>query len=154
MNVRAWPRGAEHTVVPRCMQRFANTETPPSWPRSMHSWLDDAAWQPLRRYVEDCLVLRDPFELWLDAAAVWRNGCAVLLPSAVPAALVDLQQRLDLALQAAGVPADGGGFTPHVTLARGARSAVPPPLTPLRWVVRRHVLVESSQRAYRVMRAD
>ncbi len=29
------------------------------------SWLDDAAWQPLRRYVEDCLVIRDPFELFV-----------------------------------------------------------------------------------------
>jgi len=29
------------------------------------AWLKDAAWQPLRRYVEDCLVLRDPFELFV-----------------------------------------------------------------------------------------
>lgn len=29
------------------------------------AWLADDAWQPLRRYVEDCLVLRDPFELFV-----------------------------------------------------------------------------------------
>lgn len=29
------------------------------------AWLDAAAWQPLRRYVEDCLVCRDPFELFV-----------------------------------------------------------------------------------------
>ncbi len=29
------------------------------------AWLNDAAWQPLRRYVEDCLVVRDPFELFV-----------------------------------------------------------------------------------------
>lgn len=29
------------------------------------AWMDDEAWQPLRRYVEDCLVLRDPFELFV-----------------------------------------------------------------------------------------
>ena len=29
------------------------------------SWLEGKAWQPLRRYVEDCLVLRDPFELFV-----------------------------------------------------------------------------------------
>jgi phenol/toluene 2-monooxygenase (NADH) P1/A1 len=29
------------------------------------AWLDDAAWQPLRRYVEDCLMVRDPFELFV-----------------------------------------------------------------------------------------
>jgi phenol hydroxylase P1 protein len=29
------------------------------------AWLEGEAWQPLRRYVEDCLVLRDPFELFV-----------------------------------------------------------------------------------------
>ena len=29
------------------------------------AWLNGAAWQPLRRYVEDCLVLRDPMELFV-----------------------------------------------------------------------------------------
>ncbi|HEY0832365.1 MAG TPA: aromatic/alkene monooxygenase hydroxylase subunit beta [Azospirillum sp.] len=29
------------------------------------AWMNDTAWQPLRRYVEDCLVLRDPFELFV-----------------------------------------------------------------------------------------
>lgn len=29
------------------------------------AWQDDAAWQPLRRYVEDCLVVRDPVELFV-----------------------------------------------------------------------------------------
>jgi len=29
------------------------------------AWLDGATWQPLRRYVEDCLVVRDPFELFI-----------------------------------------------------------------------------------------
>lgn len=29
------------------------------------AWIGDPAWQPLRRYVEDCLVVRDPFELFV-----------------------------------------------------------------------------------------
>lgn len=29
------------------------------------AWQHDAAWQPLRRFVEDCLVVRDPFELFV-----------------------------------------------------------------------------------------
>ncbi|MFZ2974356.1 MAG: aromatic/alkene monooxygenase hydroxylase subunit beta [Ferribacterium limneticum] len=29
------------------------------------AWLDDDAWQPMRRYIEDCLVVRDPFELFV-----------------------------------------------------------------------------------------
>jgi phenol hydroxylase P1 protein len=30
-----------------------------------NAWLNDASWQPLRRYVEDTLVLQDPFELFV-----------------------------------------------------------------------------------------
>ena len=30
-----------------------------------NDWLNDARWQPLRRYVEDTLVLQDPFELFV-----------------------------------------------------------------------------------------
>jgi phenol hydroxylase P1 protein len=29
------------------------------------AWLDDPAWQPLRRYIEDSMVIRDPFELFV-----------------------------------------------------------------------------------------
>ncbi|MBS1191408.1 MAG: phenol hydroxylase [Rhodocyclaceae bacterium] len=29
------------------------------------AWLESDVWQPLRRYVEDCLVVRDPFELFV-----------------------------------------------------------------------------------------
>ena len=29
------------------------------------AWLEDEAWQPLRQYIEDCLVVRDPFELYV-----------------------------------------------------------------------------------------
>lgn len=29
------------------------------------AWTQDAAWQPLRRYVEDCMALRDPIELFV-----------------------------------------------------------------------------------------
>jgi phenol/toluene 2-monooxygenase (NADH) P1/A1 len=29
------------------------------------AWMEGEAWQPLRRYVEDCLVVRDPFELFV-----------------------------------------------------------------------------------------
>lgn len=30
-----------------------------------NTWQNDQAWQPLRRYVEDCLVVRDPLELFV-----------------------------------------------------------------------------------------
>lgn len=30
-----------------------------------NDWMNSSAWQPLRRYVEDCLVVRDPMELFV-----------------------------------------------------------------------------------------
>jgi phenol hydroxylase P1 protein len=29
------------------------------------AWMEGDAWQPLRRYIEDCLIVRDPFELFV-----------------------------------------------------------------------------------------
>ncbi|ACO79240.1 Multi-component phenol hydoxylase, beta subunit; LapL [Azotobacter vinelandii CA] len=49
------------------------------------AWTSGDAWQPLRRYVEDCLVLRDPFELFV-AQNVALDG---LLYPLVYEALVD-----------------------------------------------------------------
>jgi len=37
----------------------------PALEAGKNAWVHDAAWQPLRRYVEDCLVLRDPMELFM-----------------------------------------------------------------------------------------
>jgi phenol hydroxylase P1 protein len=38
---------------------------PESLDEGKRAWLDDAAWQPLRRYVEDTFVLKDPIELFV-----------------------------------------------------------------------------------------
>lgn len=84
-----------------------------------------------------------PFELTLDAAGIWPGGVAWLRPSTVPAALLDLQGRIGVALQAMGCEPDTRGYKPHVTLARDARAATPPASMPVRWPVDGYALVES-----------
>ena len=93
------------------------------------------------------LALRVPFEsfsLSLGRAAVWRGGVAVLEPDRVPPHLNHLHEALGEALRRQAVPSDTRPYRPHLTLARRASPAVPPPLGPqLRWTVRSYALVES-----------
>ncbi|HEX6362697.1 MAG TPA: 2'-5' RNA ligase family protein, partial [Albitalea sp.] len=96
-----------------------------------------------------------PMDLRLDHAALWPGGIAVLGSSAVPPALLALHERLGQALQAAGVPPERRPLRAHVTLARQAQGAVPPPPgEPVSWRAERYVLVESDTRPptqYRVV---
>ena len=101
--------------------------------------------------VRDAIALPfTPFELTLREPAVWRGGIAVL-ESDAPAALLDLQVRLGLALDALGLPVEQRPYRPHVTLARKARGAVPPGATPIPWEVRDYALVVSANGEYAVM---
>jgi 2'-5' RNA ligase len=84
-----------------------------------------------------------PFELTLDTAGIWPGGVAWLRPSTVPAALLDLQRHLGVAVQAMGCELDTRAYEPHVTLARDARAAVPPVDVQVRWPVDGYALVES-----------
>jgi RNA 2',3'-cyclic 3'-phosphodiesterase len=96
-----------------------------------------------------------PFRLSIDRAAVWRNGVALLQPAAVPVELLHLHEMLARSLPALGLAAETRRFRPHVTLAREAGGATPPPLfTPIAWRVAHFALVESqwgAQAAYRVL---
>lgn len=47
------------------------------------AWLEDDAWQPLRRYVEDAMVVRDPFELFVAQNLVLDGLLYPLVYSAV-----------------------------------------------------------------------
>ncbi|HYE39999.1 MAG TPA: RNA 2',3'-cyclic phosphodiesterase, partial [Ramlibacter sp.] len=84
-------------------------------------------------------------ELLLDRAGVWPGGIAVLEASTVPPALARLHAALRERLAALGVPVEARPWRPHVTLARKASGAKPPPAAPpLRWSVpASHALVRS-----------
>lgn len=86
-----------------------------------------------------------PFDLRLDLPELWPHGLAVLCAEAVPEALLQLQAELGQALQRLGLRADPRPFRPHLTLARHAAPARPPPSRPvLDWHVDAYVLMVST----------
>jgi RNA 2',3'-cyclic 3'-phosphodiesterase len=95
------------------------------------------------------------FELIFAAAALWSQGVAVLLPAAMPPALLALHADLKRALQSLRMPTEARPFRPHLTLARHAGGSAPPSqATPIRWSVRGYVLVSSErgpQQGYRIL---
>ena len=96
-----------------------------------------------------------PCTLRLTHAQCWPRGLAVLTATAVPAALATLHRRLGRAVEALGLPVERRPLRPHVTLARRADGAEPPPaVVPLAWPVSAYALVQSSgepARRYRIL---
>lgn len=85
-----------------------------------------------------------PFELALGRAVLWPHGIAVLEPHAEPEPLLRLHAALGEALLKLGLEPEARKFRPHVTLARRAGNAAPPPAgPPIDWDVRGYALVES-----------
>lgn len=85
-----------------------------------------------------------PFELRFGQPTLWPHGLAVLLPMAVPAALQELHDRLGARLRQLGLRTDERTYRPHLTLARRAERALPPPPPAWGWRVRGYVLMEST----------
>ena len=84
------------------------------------------------------------FELRFGRPDLWHGGVAVLLPLAVPPALLELQRQLGEALQGLGMTPEARPYRPHVTLARKAQGAhLPTELIDVHWRVRGFALVES-----------
>jgi 2'-5' RNA ligase len=83
--------------------------------------------------------LQVPWEgctLLLDRAQVWHGGIAVLEALHVPAPLVRLHAALADRLRALDLPVEERRYRPHVTLARKAGGAAPPPdFAPVHWPV-------------------
>jgi RNA 2',3'-cyclic 3'-phosphodiesterase len=84
-------------------------------------------------------------ELVLDRAQVWPGGIAVLEASQVPPPLAGLHLQLGTRLRALEIPVEERRYRPHVTFARKAFGARPPPtFAPVHWpVAPRYELVES-----------
>lgn len=71
-----------------------------------------------------------PFELHFDRSEMWPHGVAVARAAHAPIQLRGLHARIGLALAQIGVSLEVRPYRPHVTLARRAEGAVPPPLPP------------------------
>lgn len=95
-----------------------------------------------------------PFELRFGEPMLWPHGLAVLLPMAVPAALQRLHDALGGRLRRLGLRTDERAYRPHLTLARRAERAQPPPPPAWGWWVQGYVLMESTgvpEARYRVL---
>lgn len=74
------------------------------------------------------------FELVLDRQEVWPGGIAVLEAGTVPPPLAELHAALAQRLAGLGLPLEARRYRPHVTLARKAAGASPPPShSPVHW---------------------
>jgi 2'-5' RNA ligase len=125
-----WPRGAApvHTDKLHLTLHFLGNQPSDALP----SLLDGLA------------VPISPFRLQLGMAELWHNGIAVLSPSSVPQALLDLHTALSAALPGVGLVPEARAYKPHVTMARRARGAEIPQRGPvIDWQIDHYALVES-----------
>ncbi len=113
--------------------------------------------EPLRRLLAALAAEPDtPIgPLRLDRPMLWRGGTAVLTPSERPLGLLALHARIGDALRGVGLRAVAtAGWRPHLTLARHADAAEPPPDAELAWDPEGFVLIASDLRPparYRVL---
>lgn len=125
-----WPRGTRLVATPK-----------------LHLTLHFLGDVPAPRIPELIAALDGPaarFTLRLDATEVWPHGVAVLRPTVVPGGLIALHERLGAALRRLELPVEARRYRPHLTLARDARSAIPPAAPPaIAWPVRSFVLAQS-----------
>jgi 2'-5' RNA ligase len=98
----------------------------------------------------------EPFCIELCEAQLWLGGIAVMVPRAVPGALLALHAELGAALGRLSLPLEPRPFRPHVTLARRAAGAVFP-VAPkaVNWTVNHYLLARSlpGGAGYEVIRA-
>jgi 2'-5' RNA ligase len=98
-------------------------------------------------------VAAEPAALAATQRKVWRGGIAALL-FAADATIVALHAAVGSVVARFGVALDPRPYAPHVTLARRARGAVPPPRpAELEWHADGFALVESAGGGYRVLHA-
>lgn len=151
-----WPTPAALEAVQAQRERWtwppgARVVAPDKLHLTLH-FLGDVA---VARVPELIAALDEPapaFTLRLDAAKVWRQGVAVLAPSAPPEALVALHDRLGATLRRLALPVEARRFRPHLTLARDARGATPPASPePIDWPVSAVRLVQSVGGRYEVL---
>jgi RNA 2',3'-cyclic 3'-phosphodiesterase len=108
-------------------------------------FLGDVPADRLPRLVRALTARAEPFTLALGQGEVWSNGVALLRPETTPPVLVRLHAALRSGLEQLQLPVEPRPYRAHVTLARRAHGAIPPPQGPgLRWRIDSgYVLVRS-----------
>ncbi|MGZ5196110.1 MAG: RNA 2',3'-cyclic phosphodiesterase [Ramlibacter sp.] len=135
-----WPDAATAAEIARWQAGWQwPSQAAPTQPERLHvtlHFLGNVAGTRVAELVDGLRVPVDAFTLEFGAGEVWPNGVAVLLPSEQPAALSRLHARLGDAVRRLQLPVEERPYRPHVTLARRARGASPPPAgADLRWRV-------------------
>jgi 2'-5' RNA ligase len=93
-------------------------------------FLGGVATEQLAALTERLRVPFEAFELHFGRVELWPGGMAVVRPEHTPPALLGLHGRLAAALAALNRPVESRRYKPHVTLARRAIGARPPPAQP------------------------
>lgn len=154
-----WPGSRQRAALAQHQREWQWNAAPSLMrPNNLHLTLHFIGKVPNQRLPQLRQALRvpcAPFDLRLGQPELWSHGIAVLRPQAVPEALLQLQAALGAALQALDLPPPAREFRPHLTLARRAQGATPPPReASIDWPVRGYALVESlpgSAADYRVL---
>lgn len=106
-------------------------------PQALHvtlHFLGEVEGSRLQDLREGLAVQTEAFELLLDRQEVWPGGIAVLEAGTVPPPLAALHAALAQRLAALDLPVETRRYRPHVTLARKAFGAQPPPASaPVAW---------------------
>jgi 2'-5' RNA ligase len=109
----------------------------PEKPERLHltlHFLGNVPAQRLAALVDGLRVPCEPFSLELGRGEVWPKGVAVLRPDTAAGPLLALHAALSQRVTDFGLPVDSRPFKPHITLARRAAGAHPPPQGPrLQW---------------------
>ena len=146
--VGLWPDDGVRDAVQAHAERWGWTPPARRVPRAkLHMTLHFLGGVPRERLPElarGLSVRFDPFVLRLDHAEVWRNQVAVLCPRVAPSGLIELHERLQLALGQLEQPSAREALLPHVTLARQAKGSQPVRGDSIRWDVGGYALIEST----------
>lgn len=136
--VALWPDPATREAVALWQRAWSWPErAAPERPERLHltlHFLGNVSAQRLAALVDGLKAPCESFSLELGSGEIWPNGVAVLRPDSAPQPLLTLHAALSQRVTDFGLPVDTRPFQPHITLARRAAGARPPPQGPhLHW---------------------
>jgi 2'-5' RNA ligase len=138
--IALWPDEALRHAIASWQQAWVwPPHAAPVKPERLHltlHFLGDVAADRLPDLVQGLAVPFEPFTLALGQGEVWPHGVAVLPSDNAPSALLRLHSALQRKLAGLQVPVDARPYRAHVTVARRAQGAKPPPQGPgVQWRV-------------------